>query len=278
MTAGVREAALSSGAIGFLVSDWMETQFNLPEADVPDLSLYSPEVAARVLRQEWSLGERPISNMTQLLESRGIRVFSLSEDTAKMNAFSIWRNQRPFVFLNTFKSAESSRFDAAHELGHLVLHQDGASTGREAENEANAFASSFLMPSSDVQAVLPRVRFLQEVIVHKKRWRVSVAALMYRLHKIGILSDHRYRSFCIEIAARGFNRDEPSPILREKSVIWNKILQSLWSDRKTVSDIATALAVPESEVFALVFGLVGELPLSNNSGPSGLTLITTTEA
>jgi len=131
MTAGVREAALSSGAIGFLVSDWMETQFNLPEADVPDLSLYSPEVAARVLRQEWSLGERPISNMTQLLESRGIRVFSLSEDTAKMNAFSIWRNQRPFVFLNTFKSAESSRFDAAHELGHLVLHQDGASTGSQ---------------------------------------------------------------------------------------------------------------------------------------------------
>jgi Zn-dependent peptidase ImmA (M78 family) len=53
----------------------------------------------------------------------------------KVNAYALWKDEKPFVFLNTFKSTESSRFDAAHELGHLVLHQDGSVTGREAEDQ-----------------------------------------------------------------------------------------------------------------------------------------------
>lgn len=258
MTAGIRDASLAAGAIGFLVSDWIEDRFNLPEPQVPDLSLYKPAVAARVLREEWSLGEKPISNMVQLLESKGVRVFSLSEETAKMNAFAIWRHERPFVFLNTFKSAESSRFDAAHELGHIVLHQDGACVGREAENEANAFASSFLMPSSDIKAVLPSVRFLNEILQQKKRWKVSAAALAYRLHKLEILSDWKYRDFCIAMTKKGYNRDEPYPMPREKSVIWKKILQSLWLEKRSLSDIASDLHLPESELNALIFGLLGQ--------------------
>src|SRR3546814_6566541 len=53
------------------------------------------------------------------------------EDTKNVDAFSCWRNGQPFVFLNTFKSAERSRFDAAHELAHLVLHRHGGPQGRE---------------------------------------------------------------------------------------------------------------------------------------------------
>lgn len=273
MTASIRDAALSAGAIGFIVSDWIEDHFNLPEAQIPDLSLYEPNAAARVLREEWSLGEKPVSNMVQLLESKGVRVFSLSEDTAKMNAFAIWRNERPFVFLNTFKSAESSRFDAAHELGHLVLHQDGACVGREAENEANAFAGSFLMPSSDVRAVLPKVRFLNQVLHQKKRWKVSVAALAYRLHKLEIISDWRYRDFCIEISKKGYNKSEPYSIIRESSVVWKKILQSLWSDGRNISDIAGELCLPESEIAALIFGLIGQANQGPESASSHIKLV-----
>ena len=87
---------------------------------------------------------------------------------------------KPYVFLNTIKSAESSRFDAAHELAHLVLHQDGSVAGRLAEDQANRFASAFLMPRADVLSVLPRVQHLQQLIDKKSRWRVSLAALNYR--------------------------------------------------------------------------------------------------
>jgi Zn-dependent peptidase ImmA (M78 family) len=113
-----------------------------------------PAGAARTLRQYWTIGEKPIGSMIKLLETKGIRVFSLSENTRNVDAFSCWRNGEPYVFLNKFKSTEHSRFDAAHELAHLVLHKHGGpSQGRSAESEAHAFASSFLMPRDDVGSV-----------------------------------------------------------------------------------------------------------------------------
>lgn len=255
MSAAIRDASLSAGSIGFLVSDWVESRFNLPEIRVPDLHLYDPERAARVLREEWQLGEKPISNMIHLLESKGVRVFSLAENTVKVNAYSLWRAGKPYVFLNTFKTAESSRFDAAHELAHLVLHQDGETTGREAEDQANRFASAFLMPRSDVLASIPRIEYLEQIIHAKSRWRVSVAALNYRAHKVGLTSDWKYRDLCIEIATRGYNKTEPRPIERERSVVWEKVLKSLWLDRMTAADIARQLNVPEEEVNGLIFAV-----------------------
>jgi len=189
-------------------------------------------------------------------------VFSLAQNTVKVNAYSLWRNSKPYVFLNTFKTAESSRFDAAHELGHLVLHQDGRATGREAEDQANRFASAFLMPRADLMAVLPRASYIGELIEAKARWKVSVAALAHRMHKLGLMSDWRYRDICIEIANRGFNKTEPRPILREASVVWQKVLKALWAERMTPAHIARELQIPEEELNGLIFGITaaGERP------------------
>ena len=80
MTAAVRDAALSAGAIGFLISNWVEERFDLPAPQVPDLSLQEPDVAATTLRQSWSLGHEPVSNMVHLLEFEGrSRVLSCGE-------------------------------------------------------------------------------------------------------------------------------------------------------------------------------------------------------
>ena len=80
-----------------------------------------PETAAEVVRAEWNLGEQPIPNLVPLLEVHRVRVFSLTQECREVDAFSLWLRQ-PFVFLNTQKSAEHSRFDAALELSHLVMH------------------------------------------------------------------------------------------------------------------------------------------------------------
>lgn len=256
MSAAEREAALAAGQIGFLISDWVSERFELPAAKIPDLHLFEPEHAAQMLRQEWGLGETPISNMIQLLESKGVRVFSLAENTAHVNAYSLWRKNRPYVFLNTFKSAECSRFDAAHELAHLVLHQDGGVTGREAEDQANKFASALLMPKSDVLSAFPHVHDLRQLIVGKARWRVSVAALNYRIHKLGLISDWKNRDFCIAIVKSHYNTNEPAPIKREKSLVWEKVLKALWSENTTHLDMADQLALPVSEVSDLLFGVL----------------------
>ncbi len=177
MTARERDAALAAGTLAFLFSEWVEERFELPIPELADLSNTKPDVAARSLRQVWGLGERPIRNMVHLLEAKGIRVFALAENTRTVDAFSLWRGEQPYVFLNLQKTPERSRLDAAHELGHLVLHKHGGPSGRAAEDEANRFASSFLMPSADVVAVAPRVHTLNQVIQIKKRWGVSAQRL-----------------------------------------------------------------------------------------------------
>lgn len=256
MTAATRDAALAAGAVGFMITDWVEQGFNLPATQIPDLHLFQPEAAAMTLRRQWGLGEKPISNMVHLLESKGVRVLSLAENSKKVNAFSLWRNDKAYVFLNTMKSAENSRFDAAHELGHLACHQDGKTTGREAEDQANRFASAFLLPRADVLAVLPRVHYLSEIVQAKKRWRVSVAALNHRLHRLGITTDWKYRDFCIQIAQHGFHVEEPNEIERERSVVWQKVMKTLWAEKTTQRDIASALNLPEAEVSTLIFGVL----------------------
>ncbi len=183
MTASTREAALASGAIAMLLHDWMERRFALPPCDLPDLRQEDPETAAITLRHEWGLGEKAVRNIVHLLESKGVRVFSMAEST-DVDAFSLWRDATPFVFLNTLKSAEHSRFDAAHELGHLVLHREAGVHGKQAEHEANRFASAFLMPRSSILERAPVFPSLSALIQLKKQWIVSVAALAYRLHAL----------------------------------------------------------------------------------------------
>ena len=256
MTASERDAALAAGQIGFEIADWVLNRFELPETKLPDLHLFDPESAAQMLRKEWGLGEKPISNMIQLLESKGVRVFSLAENTCHVNAYSLWRKGVPYVFLNTIKSAECSRFDAAHELAHLVLHRAGGVTGRTAEDQANHFASAFLMPKGDIVSALPIVHDLRHLITEKKRWRVSLAALNYRTHELHLTTDWKYRGFCIEIMKRGYNKNEPNETDREKSFVWEKVLQDLWKEKTTHLDIANDIAVPPVELEGLLFGLL----------------------
>jgi Zn-dependent peptidase ImmA (M78 family)/DNA-binding XRE family transcriptional regulator len=257
MSAANREAALASGALAFLLNDWIEGRFTLPAPDLPDLREENPETAAMTLRQQWGLGERPIRNMVHLLEAKGIRVFSMFEDTTEVDAFSLWRGTTPFVFLNTLKSAERSRFDAAHELGHLVLHRHaGCPQGREAEHEANRFASAFLMPRGSVLAVAPIFPTLDGLIQLKRQWVVSVAAIAYRLHALNLLSDWHYTKLCIEIGERGFRTNEPEPAQREMSQILPKVFAAFREEGTTMSDVAEALQIDPKEIDRLVFRLM----------------------
>jgi Zn-dependent peptidase ImmA (M78 family)/DNA-binding XRE family transcriptional regulator len=257
MSARERDAALAAGALAFLVSEWVERRFDLPAPALIDLGDELPEIAARSLREAWGLGERPIRNMVHLLESKGVRVFSMAENTLTVDAFSLWRGNTPYIFLNTVKTAEHSRLDAAHELGHLVLHKHGGPRGRKAEEQANLFASSFLMPSESVLSELPRVHTLNQIIETKKIWSVSVMALVHRLHKLKILSDWQYRMFCIDATDKGYRTAEPFGIARETSVVWQKVLTTLWNERVTKSDIAQSLHMPSEEIENLLFGLTG---------------------
>lgn len=257
MSAKERDAAISAGALGLQLNHWVEERFALPSPNLLDLSYESdPSVSAHAMRQFWGLGERPVSNLLGLLETHGVRVFSLSENTASVNAFSFWRDDKPFVFLNNFKTAESSIFDTAHELGHLVMHKHGdPKETRSAEREANEFASAFLMPENDVRSRVCRPISVATVIASKARWRVSAMAMAYRLHSLKMISEWQYKSICIELGRRGYRSSEPSGVARETSIVWKKVLSQLWSERTTKSSIADALHLPLDELEGLIWNL-----------------------
>lgn len=268
MTAAKRDMALGAGTIALLFHEWIEERFQLPIADLPDLSREEgPEAAAASIRQIWGLGELPVKNMVHLLESKGVRMLSLAIDAVEVDAFSMWHDNTPFVFLNTRKSAEHSRFDAAHELGHLVLHRHGEPQGQEVEREAHVFASAFLMPRGSVLANAPRFAAVDHLVKLKKYWTVSVAALAYRLHAVGALSEWHYRQLCIDISKRGYRKREPEEAPRETSQVLAKVFTALRDEGVGKRDIAAQLDISPEEIEDLVFGFtVRGLPSTSKDG------------
>jgi len=265
MSAKVRDAVLHAGKIALDLSEWLDKRFETPPVVLPDLKDFTPEAAAEALRSTWMLGEKPIGNMVHLLESKGIRVFALTEDSMDMDACSFWKADRPFVFLNTKKSVEHSRFDAAHELGHLVLHKHGDPIGKSAEFQAHRFASAFLMTENSVRAYFRMCPTLDKIIEDKSLWKVSAAAYVRRLKDLSLITEWQYRSFSIELSKRGYMKKEPRPVpQRETSKLLPMLLQALREEGITRHSIAKDLNLYTKDVDALIFNLT-ILPLSGGA-------------
>src|ERR1700752_95727 len=99
------------------------------------------------------------------------------------------------------------------------------------------------MSAASVRAHAPRFATIDQLIRLKKIWNVSLAALTYRLHKLGLLSDWHYRKLYIEISARGYRKNEPDEAPREVSQVLHEVFHTLRAEGVTKHDVATALDV-----------------------------------
>lgn len=200
-------------------------EVRLPDHSLPDVPLpencttYSfgeIEAIATDVRRHWGLGDGPIANVIALFETHGIVVTRFELGSEEVDAFSCWIRRRPFVFLGSDKkSCCRSRFDATHELGHLLLHNDIEQSDLEdrdirnrIELEANSFAGAFLLPRASIlkEFYSARLNHLQGI---KARWKVSMQAIAHRAKQIGILDEYQYILFRKQISARSWNKNEP---------------------------------------------------------------------
>ncbi len=122
--------AASAAQLAIEFNGWLDRLFVLPQPNLPP-----PRTSPRRTRDAWRLADEPAPNMVQLLESHGVRVFSLPVDCAGHEAFSCWHNGTPFLFLDPSATPEQARFDAAVQLAVLLGH-----------DESQEFAAEFLMP------------------------------------------------------------------------------------------------------------------------------------
>jgi Zn-dependent peptidase ImmA (M78 family)/transcriptional regulator with XRE-family HTH domain len=255
-----RRCLLARGSLLCELTSELEEIFDLPKEVLPRLdreisSDIDIEVTAGEIRRHWGLGLGPIPNVVWLLENKGVIVSYIPSDCQQVDAFSGWSRARevtrPFVFLTSIKGAVCrSRFDACHELGHLVMHADAQPGNPELERQANHFASSFLLPRESFAREAPTWLNWDLIWELKRRWRVSARSILFRSHKLGLLSEASYRRGFIHLNQTCGNNEPFEPDWETPVVLTNAVRALL--DDGELDGIASSIGLYPRQVMDLV--------------------------
>lgn len=240
-----------------------EEEVAFPEPNVPHppsavVSDREIEDCAEMARRHLGLKNGPIGSVVNELESAGVIVAPMEAGTRRVDAFSTWVGPRPLVYLvRERKSATRARFDGAHEFGHLVMHADVVPGDTALESQADKFASAFLMPRSSFGEECPtRVNF-EHLLELKRRWKVSLQAILMRGRALGRFSEASVRRAYIELNARGWRHAEPDePPMEEPNLIQDAIAN--FEGEEVVTALAAKLGISAKDLTALLAG--SELP------------------
>ena len=188
----------------------------LPPAPVHNLE--DAEAAAGRLRTEWDLGDRPLDNLVQMAEDRGVVVIGWDDESGKFDGLSGWCGKYPVAVINTSRSTERIRFNLAHEIGHLVMDTRAVSD-RDAEKLAHRFAAAFLVLAEHAYHELgPKRSRLDwgELKMLKRKYGLSMSAWIRRAKDLGIITEHHYTELNIEIKTRGWHKKEPGEYIGDE--------------------------------------------------------------
>ncbi|AGP40300.1 helix-turn-helix domain-containing protein [Sorangium cellulosum] len=265
-----RRMLLAKGSLLCRLLAFLDQKVNLPEEQVTELAttcrdIESIEILAMTVRRKWGLGLGPIGNMVNLLERHGVVVVPIDEDCHEVDAFSLWNGKRPCVFLVMEKGSPSrTRMDAAHELGHLVMHVDVAAGSPDLEKQATHFGSAFLMPRDAFYHEAPRRLNWDHIWELKRRWKTSAAAIVRRAYDLGLFSEATYRRAFVHLSQMGFRTGEPHEPPPERPVAVKKALEVI-AQRWPLTRIADELGMNAADLYNLVeFTDPAELPIEHD--------------
>ena len=182
----------------------------------------SPQNAAKMLRDYWGLGNKPIENIVYIAENNGLILTEFESVTADVDAFSRKIKTGDIEtyligFSKNKRTAARIHFDVAHEIGHILLHgccEDLESMDKdefkEIELQAHAFASAFLLPAEefikDVSLYATNLAYYVEL---KKKWKVSIAAMIRRSKDLQIITAEEYSRLMRNMQKQGIRKVEP---------------------------------------------------------------------
>ncbi|NLU09465.1 MAG: ImmA/IrrE family metallo-endopeptidase [Tepidanaerobacter acetatoxydans] len=253
------------------ICEYLSRYIIFPKANIPNfdkldirddnISIEEIEEIANEVRRYWGLGLGPISNVTLLLEKQGFFITRNITNEQDVDGFSNMEGNRPFIFLSSDKEcAVRTRFDVAHELGHIILHQGVEQEDlmdreyfKKIESEAHKFAAAFL---------LPRESFINEVystsIDHflslKERWKVSIAAMVMRCQDVGLFTESQNLYLQKQISQRRWRKKEPldDTLTPENPVLIKQAFEMLLKNNVlTAHQILEDLKLPIEEIESL---------------------------
>lgn len=208
--------AVARGTIMEKLVEGLDRRLRLPTVHFPAVSrpksVRDVEATADQARVFWGLGgDAPITNVTRVLENAGAVVVHFDDLSDRIDALSIAR-RRPLVVRSSAKTAAVRlRFDLAHEAGHLIMHEGVVTGDRYTEEQAHRFASAFLIPAIAFSKEFPRSRRnldWENLYEMKKRWKLSVRAILRRALDLGLIDAAQYRTGNVHLSKTGQTKFE----------------------------------------------------------------------
>jgi len=201
------------------IVNYVEQFIDLPPVNLPPIEFSSEkdsfeeiEKAAEALRNHWGIGTDPISDFIQILERNGFILINEEVNCKDMDAVSFWKGGRPYIlYSKEVKSSVRHIFNLAHELGHILLHSEveiSSQNLKMIEKQAHRFAGAFLLPrtSFSKEIISASIKFFTYL---KKRWKVSIAAMIYRCKELELITDHQYTYLMRQMNYLKIRENEP---------------------------------------------------------------------
>ena len=196
-------------------------------------NLNDAEKAAEKFRNFIEISNKqPISDLINILENLGIIIIQVKNYDNRFSDFDglseIVEGVPVIVLLDGITDGARQRFTIAHELGHLVLNLNNKDL--DVEKMCNLFAGAMLMTKEAVikefGATRSNISFY-ELKAFKMEYRVSMAAIIYRLKELNIISESLFRKINISFSSKGMKKREPDVILPEQSYQFHRIVHKL---------------------------------------------------
>ena len=195
-------------------------KFNIPK-DPKQISNKQIEEIAIGTRRFWNIPDgEPIDNMVSLLEQNGCVIARDELGAEKLDAFSdvnqLDLDSTHYIILGADKNISvRSRFDAAHEYAHLILHSniDKSYLNRTVEyklieEQAHRFAGAFLLPSNAFAVDFYSAN-LDALLALKPKWKISIAVMIKRSEDLKFITSEQARWLWINLSKRGWKLKEP---------------------------------------------------------------------
>jgi len=246
----------------------LQHHVRLPEPDLPrnpvrpDATGADVTEVAREVRAIWGLPPGPIRDAVRTVERHGAVASRLLLDSDTVDAFSVPFPDRPVVVLGADKGqADRSRWDASHELGHLVMHHPDPHRSRHLEQQANWFAAEFLLPADQVVDELPTTADWARLAELKVRWGVSMTALLQRAKALSVLSDGAYVQALKTMSTRGWNRREPVRLPHaENPVLLARAVELAAQQGVTLAQLADEIGLPAERIDRIIGATIDSRP------------------
>jgi Zn-dependent peptidase ImmA (M78 family)/transcriptional regulator with XRE-family HTH domain len=227
------------------------------------------EQAAHMMRAKWGLARGPVQDVCAVVEKGGCLVIHSDFGLPEMDGlYQKVRGVPPIFWVNSRKPLERVRWSIAHELGHLVLHENEPVDHELAETQANQFAAAFLMPRADFRGECPSRLWIPELVEMKRRWRCSMQAIARRARDVGRITETQFKSVMIELSRRGWRMQEPYPVTGESPTLLAFIIaECLRSCEYTEDELADRLAVLVEQIRAWQQPFPGQAPTKGDTVP-----------